>query len=150
MKKQTLKSRLLDRIRKEGKEEGVTYKEIVTHILKLKNGEDYQVDWKSNDRGYFSDALRKGSGIQRYMQWPSFTSVMGGYLVNGGGTEGFVKTYNKKYVVRTFTKRERLEYQRRKLATQIMFTQNANEVRDIVNRYERTLQRIDKQFEQSK
>ena len=149
MKKKTLKSRLLDRIRKEGKaEEGITYKEVITHILKMRNGEDYQVDWKSNDRGYFADAMRRGSGIQRHMYWPSFISVMGGYLVNGGGTEGLVKNYEGKYVVRVFSRNERLQYQRRKLATQVMFTYNADEVNKLVENYKKTVNKIEKQFEQ--
>ena len=151
MKKQTLKSRLLDRIRHSGKaNEGVTYKEVITHILKMRHGEDYQVDWKSTDRGYFADAMRRGSGIQRYMWSPSFSSIMGGYLVNGGGTEGLVKGANKKYYVREFNLRDRLEYQRRRLSTQIIFTYNANDVDRLVENYKKTVNKIEKEFEQVK
>ena len=115
MAKQTIKSKLLNRIRESGKAEvGISYKEVITHILKLKHGEHYKVDWQSNDRGWYSGAMRNGTGIQPNLYRPTLASIMGGYLVNGGGTEGLIKNSQGKYIVRTFSKEERANYKIRK------------------------------------
>jgi hypothetical protein len=117
MTKQTIKTQLLNRIRKSGKAEvGLSYKEVITHILKLTRGEHYQVDWRSNDRGHYAGAMRRGTGVVPNLFYPSFASIMGGYLVNGGGTEGLIKNSEGKYIVRTFSKEEQNNYQARKTA----------------------------------
>ena len=92
MNKTTVKQRLVDFMIQQGNK-GFTYKQIIERLLKFERGEDYQYNWRSSDRGWFSDAFFGGKG----------------YFLNGGGTCGIYK-HEGKYFAKYYTKEEMVSH----------------------------------------
>lgn len=92
MNKTTVKQRLVDFMIEQGNT-GFTYKQVIERLLKFERGEDYQYNWRSSDRGWFSDAFFGGRG----------------YFLNGGGTCGIYKV-DDKYFAKHYTKDEMIAH----------------------------------------
>lgn len=93
-----VKQTLVDRMIADGNK-GISYTDVIKHLLKIEHGEDYVYDRNSSDRGWFSDGFNRGNG----------------YLVSGAGTCGLVKQ-NGKYYAKYYTKLEKVEYATNRLA----------------------------------
>lgn len=91
MKKKTVKEKLVDRMLAEGNK-GITYTQVIKHVLKITIGEDREYDYKSSDRGYYSDAFYGGKG----------------YFTNGGGNCGLYKK-DGKWFAKYYTKSEMMD-----------------------------------------
>ena len=92
MKKKTVKEKLVDFMIAEGNN-GMRYTDIIKHLLKMQYGEDREYDYKSPDRGWFSDAFYGSRG----------------YFLNGGGTCGIYK-HEGKYFAKYYTKEEMVSH----------------------------------------
>lgn len=93
-----VKQTLVDRMIADGNK-GITYTEVIKHLLKIDRGEDYVYDRNSPDRGWFSDGFNRGNG----------------YLMRGSGTCGIYKK-DGKYFAKYYTKQEKIAYATKRLA----------------------------------
>jgi len=96
-----VKQTLVDRMIADGNK-GISYTDVIKHLLKIEHGEDYVYDYKSSDRGWFSDAFYGNSGK--------------GYLINGAGICGIYKN-DGKYYAKYYTKQEKVAYATNRLAS---------------------------------
>lgn len=94
-----VKQTLVDRMIADGNK-GISYTDVIKHLLKIEHGEDYVYDRNSSDRGWFSDGFYGGKG----------------YLVSGAGICGIYKN-DGKYYAKYYTKQEKVEYATNRLAS---------------------------------
>lgn len=92
MKKKTVKEKLVDRMIAEGNN-GIRYTDVIKHVLKITIGEDREYNYKSSDRGWFSDAFNGSRG----------------YFVNGSGNCGLYKK-DGKWFAKYYTKSEMMDH----------------------------------------
>lgn len=91
-KKKTIKQKLVDRMIANGND--FTYTDMIKTLLKIQYGEDREYDWRSPDRGYYSDNFNRTHG----------------YMTRGCGDCGVYKKENGRWSAKYYTKKEKLDY----------------------------------------
>lgn len=141
MKKISVKQRLVDHMLAVGNP-GFTYTQVIERLLKFDRGEDYQYNSRSNDRGWYSDAI---SGINNY-------------FMNGAGKCGLVKR-DGLYYAKYFEKSERMYRAKKTMLRRIDYTTQyinvyyphtreefyAKQLNKITKNYLRSLKMIEKE-----